>query len=97
MGKIALKINIAGRTYPLNISENEKDKVEKAAKQINDAVEFLKKNYTVKDPQDLLAMASLQALAKSKSKSNDKADIQSNESEYIELLEKVSKEIKTLL
>jgi len=63
MSKIAIKISIAGRTYPLNVSEDEKEAVMHAAEEINKAVEYLRKHYAVNDAQDLLAMSSLQLLA----------------------------------
>jgi|Laugrefabdmm15dn_1035133.scaffolds.fasta_scaffold22555_4 cell division protein ZapA len=64
MSKVSLKIEIAGRTYPITVKETEKEKVESAAKKINDAVDMLKKNYAVNDSQDLLAMSALQLLMK---------------------------------
>lgn len=73
MTKIAIKISIAGRTYPLNVSEDERDAVNQAAEEINKAIEYLKKHYSVNDAQDLLAMSSLQLLAK-QSKSSSKGD-----------------------
>ena len=69
MSKIAIKISIAGRTYPLNVSEDEKDAVMNAAYEINKAVDYLRKHYSVNDAQDLLAMSSLQLLAKQSKKS----------------------------
>ncbi len=64
MSKVSLKIEIAGRTYPITVKQTEKEKVESAAKKINDAVDMLKKNYAVNDSQDLLAMSALQLLMK---------------------------------
>jgi cell division protein ZapA (FtsZ GTPase activity inhibitor) len=60
MSKVALKINIAGRTYPLNVPEAEADAVAAAAADINKAIELLRKNYAVNDTQDLMAMSALQ-------------------------------------
>jgi cell division protein ZapA len=67
MGVVSLKVVIAGRTYPLNVSEEEQGKVLKAADDINKAFELLRTNYAVKDPQDLLAMSALQLLSKNQS------------------------------
>jgi cell division protein ZapA (FtsZ GTPase activity inhibitor) len=67
MEKISLRITIAGRTYPINVLESEKEKVLKAADDINKAIELLSKSYAVKDPLDLLAMSSLQLLTKAQS------------------------------
>lgn len=65
MGKVSLKVTIAGRTYPLNINEKEKDSVLAAVADINRSIEKLKKSYAVKDPQDLIAMTALQLVMKS--------------------------------
>lgn len=66
MSKIALKINIAGRTYPLNVPEAEVEAVQNAAAEVNKAIDLLRKNYSVNDTQDLLAMSALQLLTKAK-------------------------------
>jgi len=60
MGKVSLKVVVAGRTYPLTLNEEEKDKVLKAADDINKAIKTLQDSYAVKDMQDLLAMTALQ-------------------------------------
>jgi cell division protein ZapA (FtsZ GTPase activity inhibitor) len=67
MSKVALKINIAGRTYPLNVPEAEADAVAAAAAEINKAIELLRKNYAVNDTQDLMAMSSPTIAYQSKS------------------------------
>lgn len=97
MGKIALKVNIAGREYPLNISEEEKGRVEFAVKQISDSIEFLKKNYAVKDAQDLLAMASLQLIAKKNSSGTSDTSNQQELDELSLILNNVSEDLKSLL
>ena len=58
MGKISLKVEIAGRTYPLTVLDSEEKTVLKAVEDINKAVALLKTNYAVSDSQDLLAMSS---------------------------------------
>lgn len=65
MAKVSLKLEIAGRSYPISVLESEREKVLHAAKSLNEAIELLKKNYAVNDQQDLLAMAALQHLMKS--------------------------------
>lgn len=64
MAKVSLKLEIAGRTYPISVLETEKDKVLHAANALNASIDSLKKHYAVNDQQDLLAMASLQYLMK---------------------------------
>ena len=58
---LKIRINIAGRVYPLNVkNENEEEGMRKAAKKINDLVLKYEKNYAVSDKQDVLAMCALQ-------------------------------------
>jgi len=71
MSKVSLKISLCGRTYPITVAEQEQTRVLEAAKQINEAIDQLKKSYAVSDSQDLLAMASLQLLIKSHANSNN--------------------------
>ena len=65
MGKLSLKVIVAGRTYPLTVNQGEEVKVTKAAEDINRAIKTLQDNYAVKDMQDLLAMTALQLATKS--------------------------------
>lgn len=58
--KLAIKVQIAERFYPLKIERREEEKIRKAAKLINDRILQYKQRYTDKDPQDFLAMAALQ-------------------------------------
>lgn len=69
MAKVSLKIDIAGRTYPISVLESEMEKVLSAANALNSSIEALKKQYAINDQQDLLAMASLQYLMKPKTDS----------------------------
>jgi cell division protein ZapA len=65
MGKLSLKVVVAGRTYPLTVNQGEEAKVTKAAEDINRTIQMLQDNYAVKDMQDLLAMTALQLATKS--------------------------------
>lgn len=60
MDKVALKIIIAGRTYPLTIKKEEEEVIREAAEKINANIKKLQGSYAVKDMQDLLAMTALQ-------------------------------------
>lgn len=73
MSKLSIRVVVAGRTYPLTVSESEQEKVMKAAEDINKAIKLLQDNYAVKDMQDLLAMTALQLASKSES-SNQKSE-----------------------
>src|SRR5690554_7138360 len=65
MGKLSIKIVIAGRNYPLTINEGEEEVIRKAVEDINSNVQKLQESYAVKDMQDLLAMTSLQLATRS--------------------------------
>jgi len=95
MAKLSVKVVVAGRTYPLSVSESEEKKVLKAAEDINKAIKLLQDNYAVKDMQDLLAMTALQLASKAdnqKSSDNDSESV----SEIEEMLESLSNELDEL-
>ncbi len=58
--KLAIKVQISERFYPLKIERSDEEKIRKAAKLINDRLLQYKQRYTDKDTQDFLAMAALQ-------------------------------------
>ena len=63
MSDISIKVNIAGRTYPLTLGSTEETNSRKAETAIEESIQAFQQNYAVKDKQDLLAMASLQMAA----------------------------------
>lgn len=65
MAEVSIKVNIAGRTYPLTVNDHEEAGVRRAEQVIEDSIQMFQRNYAVKDKQDLLAMAALQMAAKS--------------------------------
>ncbi|MFM7466328.1 MAG: cell division protein ZapA [Crocinitomicaceae bacterium] len=97
MSKIAIKISIAGRTYPLNVSEDEKDAVIQAAEEINKAIEYLRKHYAVNDAQDLLAMSSLQLLAKQSKSASKTENVKIDDKELSKNLEALKDNLQSLL
>lgn len=74
MSQLSIKVNIAGRTYPLTIERSEEEMIRKAADNINESIKNLKENYAVKDIQDLLAMTALQLSTKSNTISKEVED-----------------------
>lgn len=74
----SIKVSIAGRNYPLTVAPNEEEFVRKAASKINDLLLSFQDNFSVKDKQDLLAMAALQittqSLLKEKEMSRNASD-----------------------
>ncbi len=65
MEKIKVNVIIAGRTYPLIVTnEQEEEGMRKAAKHINDLILKFEQSYAVADKQDVLAMCALQFASK---------------------------------
>lgn len=89
MAKISLKVVVAGRTYPLSVTENEEKRVLQAAEDINKSIKLLQENYAVKDMQDLLAMTALQLA----SKGGKSEPMTANFSEIESKLETLSKDL----
>jgi cell division protein ZapA (FtsZ GTPase activity inhibitor) len=96
MGKVSLKVVVAGRTYPLTLNEEEKDKVLKAADDINKAIKTLQDSYAVKDMQDLLAMTALQLATKPKQEGNTNVSSKPDYSSIENELDNLSKELDNL-
>ena len=55
---LSVKINIAGRAYPLNIKAKEEEIVRKAGRLLNKRLEEFRNNYAA-DDKDVLAMSAL--------------------------------------
>ncbi len=60
MSELSIRVNIAGRTYPLTIEREEEEQVRKAARYIDEKIGELKEQYAVNDMQDYLAMVALE-------------------------------------
>lgn len=86
MSELSIKVSIAGRFYPLTIDTSEEEGIRKAAKKINERVNYFKENYAVKDNQDLLAMAALEIITEFQDK-----QIDSHSEDILKKLENVDK------
>jgi len=64
MDKLAIKLKILDRYYPLKIEWDDEEKLREAARRINDIVAKYQSRYSNKDEQDFLAMAALQFVTK---------------------------------
>lgn len=54
-----ITINIAGRTYPLNVPAAEEETLRKVGRQIENMIKDFEANFDVRDKQDALAMCAL--------------------------------------
>jgi len=64
MSSLKVKINIAGRQYPLSINADEEEAVRNAGKEVNTLIKEFEERYAVTDRQDALSMAALQMASK---------------------------------
>lgn len=94
MGKLSLKVMVAGRSYPLTVNEGEEARVMKAAEDINKSIKMLQDSYAVKDMQDLLAMTALQLSTRSAASTPTKAE--PDYSAFEQQLGDLSKELDSL-
>jgi cell division protein ZapA (FtsZ GTPase activity inhibitor) len=78
MEERSIRIELAGRAYPLTIGAMEEANIRLAVDEINESIARLKANYPLTDKQDLLAMAALEvtvrALNSAKPTPDDGAD-----------------------
>ena len=72
---VSIKVNIAGKEYPLKIASSEREEVLAVESEINENLKTLKTNYGVIDKQDLLAMFLLQYMMANKKKNTDSESI----------------------
>tara|TARA_B100000767_G_C19685485_1_gene501558 strand:+ start:147 stop:440 length:294 start_codon:yes stop_codon:yes gene_type:complete len=68
---VSIKVNIAGKEYPLKVSLSDQKDVISVEQEIKESLELLKTNYGVKDKQDLLAMFLFQYMMANKKSNND--------------------------
>ncbi len=97
MSKVALKVVVGGRQYPLTVQESEVDKIQRAADDINKAIKQLQDNFAVRDMQDLLAMTALQLSSKVTNKTNSTTSTEAVDfSETVAALKKLSENLDEL-
>lgn len=60
MKELSIRINIAGRVYPLTIEPTEEERIKKAVEQIKEDLDIVEASYSIKDKQDLLAILAFQ-------------------------------------
>ncbi len=57
---LSIKVQVAGRIYPLTIRPEEEANIRKAASLINERIKIYEDSFTVNDRQDLIAMCALE-------------------------------------
>jgi cell division protein ZapA len=90
LNELSININIAGRAYPLTVSETEEETVRTAGKLIQEKLLQYAKQFDLKDQRDALAMLTLELATE-----NLKLKARSNRGD--ELLDKELKAMQELL
>ncbi len=95
MSKLKVKIEIAGRFYPLTINAEEEEAVRAAGKEINRLVQEFEDRYAVTDKQDAISMVALQMASKYNmlKQSGDDTNSEVNE-KVVELTEFIERELE---
>ena len=93
MEKLNIKISLANRLYPMNISNSEEKIIRQSAFKIEKMLKLLKDKYSVKDDQDLLAMCALQLCVRLEKSDTQKRD---TEAQIIDHILDVNKEISNI-
>lgn len=63
MDKLKINVDVAGRSYPLQVDAPQQAVLQKAADKIEQMTKMFEANYAVRDKQDILAMCALQLAA----------------------------------
>ncbi|MAW65809.1 MAG: cell division protein ZapA [Flavobacteriales bacterium] len=84
---VSIKVNIAGKEYPLKVSSAEEQDVKAVELEIKDKLKMLQADYGVKDKQDLLAMSLLQYMMANKKSNTDSEVVSSSLHDKIKILE----------
>ncbi|RPG57923.1 MAG: cell division protein ZapA [Flavobacteriales bacterium TMED191] len=94
MEKLNIKISLANRLYPMNISNSEEKIIRQSAFKIEKMLKLLKDKYSVKDDQDLLAMCALQLCVRLEKSDTQKRDV---EAQIIDHILDVNEEISNIV
>lgn len=88
MDERSIRLEVAGRAYPLTVQAEEEAVVRQVATEINESIERLKENHPMTDKQDLVAMAAVEvsARAMNSARSQDMAEVSAALSELEALL-----------
>jgi cell division protein ZapA len=87
--KIKIKLNVAGRVYPLTVNSDREVVLQRAAGKVQEVIKSLEQNYAVSDKQDVLAMSLLQFATRLE-------DLKYDSRQYEESLEKI-KSMSTII
>lgn len=74
MEERSIRVELAGRAYPLTIQQSEEENVRRTVDEINESIARLKANYPLTDKQDLLAMAAMEVTVRALNSTTHRQD-----------------------
>ena len=92
MSTTSIRIEVAGRAYPLTVHPEEEENIRKAANEINESIVRLKASYPMTDKQDLLAMAALEVTTRAINQATPQAHAE--DVQAVEDMERLLSEIR---
>ena len=93
MEKLNIKVSLANRLYPMNVTASEEKFVRISASKIEKIIKEFREKYSVRDDQDLLAMCALQLCVRLEKSDTQKRDA---EAQIIDHILDVNKEISNI-
>jgi cell division protein ZapA (FtsZ GTPase activity inhibitor) len=91
MNETSIRIELAGRAYPLTVHPEEEENIRKAAAEINESIARLKASYPMTDKQDLLAMAAMEVTTRALNQA--KPQVHAEDEEALVELERLLSEV----
>ncbi len=70
MSEVSVKVEIAGRIYPLKVKSEDEADVKQAVELINQKIDEFERNFSIKDKKDILVMVTLQLVSELQKQKN---------------------------
>lgn len=87
-----IRIDIAGRLYPLTIKAKDEEMMRKVGKRINELISKIESTYAVTDKSDALAMCALQLGVQLELKNDNSSQLENNDTQqWLELEEEIDR------
>ena len=95
MEKIAIKLHIANRIYPMKVDRNSEEYIRSAIKKVDDRLKFYEDNYAIKDKQDLLAMCLIEYASKLETLDHNNDSLDKEQKKRLQKIDKLLSDIIT--
>ena len=91
MDELSIKLKIGNREYPMRIKSQDEESIRKAGKILNDKIRDYRSQFTIDDPQDLLAMVAFDCMIE-RMKNEEKSTglYENSKSRIINLVSRIS-------